>query len=119
MFFSAEGKQSVQFNRSNVKLNLYKWGGRETVIWVSSEGVMRHLKLHSNLTVLIVSKECPQTTETQLDMNFITIDVGFNLLCVYVYNGGSQTAIQDCPLTVCSAFGYGVCEGELSGNEGV
>lgn len=80
---------------------------------------MRHLKLHSNLTVLIISKECPQTSETQLDIKFITTDVGFNLLFVYVYNGGSQTAIQDCPLTICYAFGYGVCEGELSGNEGV
>lgn len=52
-------------------------------------------------------------------MKFITIDLDFNLLFVYIHNGGSQMATQDCPITSSHAFSYDVCEGELGGNEGI
>ena len=78
---------------------------------------MLYIKLHSDHLVLIISKQHPQTNETQSDMKCITIDLGFNLF-VYALNGGSKTATQDCPITICYAAVYGVCERELGGDEG-
>ena len=76
---------------------------------------MRHLKLLSNHTVLIISKQCPQTNETQSDMKFITIDLGFNLSFVYAHDGESQTA----PSPSAPSFGCDVWGRELGGDEGV
>lgn len=37
-----------------------------------------------------------------------TIDLGFNLF-VYALSGGSKTATQDCPITICHAALVRVC----------